>query len=201
MKILLSLLTMVFIMAVPFLTACDVITGNMAFSGSDTSSAGLTDEEVQLWESKGTANVDTLERASALAGFKVVTPDYIPEGFSRQKNIILNQLGGGLPEGMKPAHSAIIVQTFYFLKGNDSVIFFIQQTDGKMGIGGGEPAVVCGVPGEKQYLPADPRRKYPSEILILSAEINGVYFSIYATLAGPLDEETIEKILCSVNPE
>jgi hypothetical protein len=193
----LGLLSIAFILTILLLAGCDIITG----AAIAPVSPGLTDEEVQRWEEQGTANVDTLEKASALAGFKVATPDYIPSGFSRQKNIIVNRLGGGLPEGLRPAHSAIIVQTFYFMKEDDSIIFFIQQTDGKMGIGGGEPAVVCGHQGEKQNLPADPRRKYTSEILILATEINGVHFSIYATLAGPLDEATIEKILCSVNPD
>jgi hypothetical protein len=199
------------ILTVLLLAGCEVITGSWAQQpagsevstpgGIDYAALGMTPEEVQQWEERGSANVDTLEAASVLAGYKVLTPAYIPNGFYRQKNIIVTNLGGGLPEGMKPKFSMIIVETIYFLKGNDTVMFDVRQSNGKEGLGGGQPAEICGMQGEKQYLPADPQRKYPGRILVLEIQKNGYSFSIYATLAGPLDEATIEKIFCSVNPD
>jgi hypothetical protein len=202
MKSSLFFLAVAAILAAPSLAGCDIITG--ADTGTpvvDDARQGMTQEAIRMWEERGVANVDTIERASALAGFKAEIPGYIPDGFSRQNNIMVTRLGGGLPEGMKPAFSAIIVETFYFLEGDDTVMFSIQQSNGKASIAGGQPAEICGQEGEKQYLPADPRRKYPSEILTLTVRKGGYSFSIYATLAGHLDEVAIEKILCSVSAD
>ena len=174
------------------LTGCD----------SGLEEPALTDEEIATVKAelaeRGGSSVFTLEAAEAVVGFPVAVPQYIPDGFYRQEMIMLSQLGAGLPEEMKHGKPVNIVDIFYFLEEDEQVMFSIHQSLGKAGIGGGEPAEVCGVQGEKKLLPADPRRKYPSEILTLAIQKDGYTFSIYATLAGPLDEAEIEKIVCSV---
>ncbi len=173
-----------------------------ACSGNGTEEPGLTDEQIEALKAelaeRGGSSVFTLEAAEAVVGFPVAVPQYIPEGFYRQERIMLSQLGSGLPEEMRHGDPVNIVDMFYFLKEDEQVMFSIHQSLGKAGIAGGEPAEICGVQGDKKYLPADPRRKYPSEILTLAIQKDGYSFSIYATLAGPLDEEKIEKILCSM---
>jgi hypothetical protein len=162
----------------------------------------LSDAEIQALKEelaeRGSCNVETLAVAAAVAGFPIATPDYIPDGFYRQDNIIINQLGGGLPEEMKPKSGPIMVDTFYFWEEDEEVMFFIEQSNGNPGIANAEPTPLCGGPGEKGYEPADPQRKYPSEILTLSTRIGDHHFFIWATLAGPLDEEKMEKIFCSL---
>jgi hypothetical protein len=165
----------------------------------------LTEEQLGQMEKetaeKGIWNVDTLEAASQIADFTVATPGYLPEGFYRGSNIMVTQLGGGLPEEIRPKFPSMTVQQFYYYQGDDSVMFMLQQTQHKTGLGGGEPAEVCGRQGERTYLEADPRRKYPSPILILAWENNGNYYQIIGTLAGPIDEATLEKIACSVGTD
>lgn len=173
-----------------------------ACTAKDSPGPEITDEQIAAVKAelaeRGGSNVDTLALAEAVVGFPVALPQYIPDGFCRQENIILSQLGGGLPKEMRHGDPVNMIDMFYFLEEDEQVMFSIHESLGTAGIGGGEPAEICGVQGEKQYLPADPRRKYPSEILILAIHKDGYSFSIYATLAGPLDEETIEKILCSM---
>jgi hypothetical protein len=180
------------------LTACSA-------KDSQEAEPALTDAEIEALKAelaeKGGCSVETLGAAEAIVRFPVATPGYVPEGFNRQERIMISQLGAGLPEEMKHGEPVNIVNVFYFFQEDETVMFSTQQSRGKAGIGGSEPAEVCGIQGEKKYLPADPRRIYPSEILTLAIQKDGYSFSMYATLAGPLDEEKIEKILCSMEFE
>ena len=72
---------------------------------------------------QGIWNIETLEEASQIAGFTVAIPAYIPEGFYRGSNIMVSQLGGGLPENIKPKFTAFIVEMFYYYQEDDSVMF------------------------------------------------------------------------------
>jgi len=165
----------------------------------------LTDAEIEALKDelaeKGNASVFTVAAAEAVIGFPVGVPQYIPDGFHRQERINLSQLGGGLPEGTKHDDMPMMVDTFYYWDEDEKVLFFIEQSNGNPSMAGAEPIELCGGPGEKGYQPADPRRMYPSEILNLGTRIGDYHFSMYATLAGPLDEEEIEKILCSTDCE
>jgi hypothetical protein len=186
------------------LSCCLIIIPLVLAACSDTTPAEppLTDEQIQAIKDelaeRGGSSVFTLEAAAAVAGFPVAVPRYIPDGFYRQERIVINQLGGGLPAEMRHDNSPTMVDTYYFWEEDEKVMFFIEQSNGNPGMANAEPTQLCGGPGEKGYQPADPRRKYPSEILNIGTRIGDYHFFMYATLAGPLDEETIEKILCSV---
>jgi hypothetical protein len=161
-----------------------------------------TDEEIAAakaeLEERGGCSVFSLKAAEAVVGFPVGVPQYIPDGFYRQERINLSQLGGGLPAEMKHDDMPRMVDTFYFWEEDEKVMFFIEQSEGNPGMANSEPIQLCGGPGEKGYQPADPKRMYPSEILNLGAQIGDYHFFMYATLAGPLDEEEITKIFCSI---
>ena len=165
----------------------------------------LTETEKQQLDEQmavqGGCNVDTLDKASYLAGFTVVIPAYIPEGFYHRSNIIVTQLGGGLPEGMKPKFTANIVQITYYSPDDDSVGLMLQQTRHKIGLGGGKPTEICGRPAEKAYQEANLQRKYPGPVLTLGWENDGTYYQITGTMAAPLDEAMLEKIACSVGAD
>jgi hypothetical protein len=161
-----------------------------------------TDEEIaaataELAERGGTS-VLTLKAAEAVVGFPVGVPQYIPDDFYRQDNIMISQLGGGLPPEMKHDDMPRMVDTQYYWGEDEKVGFFIEQSEGNPSMGNSEPTQLCGGPGEKGYQSADPRRMYPSKILNLGAQIGDYHFFMYATLAGPLDEAEIEKIFCSI---
>lgn len=177
------------------LTACPA-------NDSPEPETGLTDEQIEALQSelaeRGGCNVDNIEAAAAVFGFPVAIPQYLPEGFYRQENIMLSQLGGGLPAEMRHDDMPKMVDTFYFWEEDEKVMLFIEQSEGNPGMANSEPIQLCGGPGEKGYQPADPKRMYPSEILTLGAQIGDYHFSMYATLAGPLDEAEIEKIFCSI---
>jgi len=157
----------------------------------------LTEQEKGEMAQRGLVNVDTVADASRIAGFPVATPAYIPEGFSGG-SFSVSQLGAGLPEEMKPKFAQVNVQRIWSLEGNHKVMFFLIQTQHKSGIGGGEPTEICGHPGERKFSEAEADR--PAK-LSLGWEDNGNYFSLFGMLAGPLDEETLEKIACSVKVE
>lgn len=164
-----------------------------------------TEEQLEQMEKelaeKGIWNVDTLEEASQIAGFTVATPAYLPEGFSLGSNIMVTQLGGGLPEEIRPKFTAVIVEQFYYYREDDSVMFMLQQTQHKTGLGGGEPVDICGHQGIRHYHEANPQRINPNPLLSFAWENNGNYYQIMGTLADPLDEATLEKIACSVGTD
>jgi hypothetical protein len=147
---------------------------------------------------RGSGSAFTLAAAEAAAGFPIGVPQYLPDGFYRQERIVINQLGGGLPAEMQHGNRPIMVDTYYLSEADENIMFFIEQSNGNPGIAGAEPVQLCGGEGERGYQPADPKRKYPSEILTLGRRIGDYHFLVYATLAGPLDEAEIEKIFCSI---
>ena len=79
-----------------------------------------------------------------------------------------------------------------------SVMFVLIRSQHKFGIGGSEPAEIFGRQGERWFDEAD--ADMPAR-LALGWEDSGYYFSLSGTLAGPLDEETVEKIAYSVRVE
>jgi hypothetical protein len=120
---------------------------------------------------RGGSSVFTLAAAEAVVGFHIGVPQYVPEGFYRQERITISQLGGGLPAEMQHGNRPIMVDTFYFSEEDEKVMFYIEQSNGNPSIAGAEPARLCGGTGEKGHQPADPQRKYPSEILTLGMRI------------------------------
>lgn len=181
------------IIAAPILTAC---------SEPSAVEPALTEAEIQAVKDemaqRGSSSVFSLAAAEAVVGFPIAVPRHIPDGFYRQERIVINQLGAGLPAEMQHGDRPFMVDTFYFWEEDENVMFFIEQSSGSPSIAGAEPTQLCGGTGEKGYQPADPRRKYPSEIIALGTRIGDYHFIMSATLTGPLDEEELQKILCSM---
>jgi len=146
---------------------------------------------------RGVVNVATVADASRIAGFVVVEPAYIPEGFSGGSFSVC-QHGATLPEDMKPKVIWIEVQSFYVWQGEVRIIFMQTQGQHMSGIIGGEPAEICGHPGERWF---DAAHDDMPPRLAFGWEDNGYYFSLFGMLAGPLDEETLMQIACSVEVE
>jgi len=170
-----------------------------ACNGASTTEPGLSDEEIAALKAelgeKGGLNVATLAVAEAIAGFAVAVPSYLPEGFNRQENIMITQLGARLPEDMKPSYQPITVQTFYSTEGDDGGMIIIDQTPAEMELGGGQSAEICGRQVERKYTEADPQS---GAKLSLLARQDGITYIITAILGGPLDEAAVEAIFCSL---
>ncbi len=158
---------------------------------------GFTEMEMRILEEKGIANIASAEVASRIAGFKVVVPAYIPEGFHEGK-FMVHLFDEGMPEEPKPKSNYIQVHQYYTWSGEKFPMFLLIQGSHRFGIGGSEPTEICGHPGERKYTKADPEDETPYSKLALGWENDGRYYAIIAILGENLDEATLEKIACSV---
>lgn len=161
---------------------------------------GLTEDEIKMLEERGIANVDSIEVASKIAGFQVATPAYVPDGFRPGKYSIMIS-GAGMPPGMSPKfNNTKIMQTFVWQE-DENISIVLTQSPQQFGIGGGEPADICGRPGERKFSPADPEKGQPYDKLTLGWEKEGRYYALTGWLSGPLDEAEMEKVSCSMGIE
>jgi hypothetical protein len=146
---------------------------------------------------KMTAGVDTAEQASEIAGFKVIEPSYVPEGYLGGK-FTVTALGGGLPEEMKPKFNSNQVQRAYHYRNDPDTMILLVQMVHEFSIGGGEPAEICSRPAERKFTAADPQH-VPHDSLTFGWEIDGNYFSLTGWLNDTLDEAEMVKIACSIS--
>jgi hypothetical protein len=167
---------------------------------TDYGGLGLTEDEIRMLEERGIANVDSAEVASKIAGFEVAVPAYVPDGFQPGK-FSISISGAGLPESMRPKFNNTKVQRVYTRQEDRDIMILLIQSPQQFGIGGGEPAEICGQTGERSFSPADPANGQPYDKLTLGWEKNGVYYALTGTLTGTLDEAEMEKIACSIGVE
>jgi hypothetical protein len=162
--------------------------------GAVESEPGLTDEQYAQLEKelaeRGVCNVDTPEAASRLAGFPVATPAFLPDGVMLNSKYMVSDHNAGLSEIMTPKFKWIDVTTTYSTEGEkDPVIILIQSTH-EFNTGRGEPVEICGRAVARQYT-TEPG-------LACGWKDNGIWYYLTGKLTGPLDEATMEEILCSV---
>jgi hypothetical protein len=167
---------------------------------TDYGGLGLTEDEIRMLEESGVANVDSAEVASKIAGFEVVVPAYVPEGFQPGK-FSISISGAGLPESMRPKFNNTKVQQTYTYQEDKEVGILLIRSPHEFGIGGGEPAEVCGQTGERAFTKADPANGQPHDTVTLCWEKNGIYYALTGVLGGTLDEAEMEKIACSIGVE
>jgi len=160
------------------------------------------EENEALWEERGVWNAATVEEASEVAGFAVVTPGFIPEDFCRGLSIHVIDPCAELREIIE-CHQPIRVTQFWFWLGDESLepsqraSLILVQTPGSVGTGG-VPTEVGGYPATRDYLAAEADR--PAR-LSLSWEIDGMYFILSGTITGPITEEMIYEVAGSVEVE
>ncbi len=182
----------------PALSETPPVTTGTAPTLTDYSGLGLTDDEIRWWEERGVASVESAEAATILAGFEVRPPAYIPDDFS-SGNFSVTRSGAGLPEKLKPKFDNTKVFQSFTWQEDKRVGFILFRYVHPIGLGDGEPANICGYQGEKAFDEADPDNlKQPYAVLSLAWGANGKYFTLMGSLSGPLDEETLEKIACSI---
>jgi hypothetical protein len=146
---------------------------------------------------KMTAGVDSAEQASEIAGFKVIEPSYVPEGYLGGK-FTVTALGAGLPEEMKPKFNSTQVQRAYHYQNDPDTMILLIQMVHEFSVGGGEPTELCGRPAERKFTAADPQR-VPHDSLTFGWVIDGNYFSLTGWLNDTLDEAALVKMACSIS--
>jgi hypothetical protein len=185
-----------------WLTACTAKSSETAPATSTTQTdypgLGLTDTEIQTLEQMGIANVDSAEIASRIAGFKVVVPAYIPEGYIGGK-FMVTLSGAGLPDNLKPKFNNTMVERIYNYQNNPTTIIDLIQKVHQFSQLNSEPTEICGHPAGRYFAPADPKSAIKGDVVTYNWEINGNYFLLSGCLGATLDEATLVKMACSIN--
>jgi hypothetical protein len=115
-------------------------------------------------------------RPAEIAGFPVAIPAYLPEGFRRNSQIMISQLGAGLPEGMGGSRPKYI-EIMWMWEEDSSVWFMLTQ-------------------GEKEFQVSPSTDRYS-----LGWNDGNRYYGLSGTLAGPLNEEVLNQIAGSVGTD
>ena len=132
--------------------------------------------------------VSTVEEAECITGYPISVPAWLPDGFVRSDNIFVNQ--PPFP------NSPRFVQQFWHNSGDPAYGFDLEQNPGQIGLSGGDPAMINGIPGERKLLPARPPDT-PTR-LSLTWEDGGYTYFLAAFLHGPITEEVLLKIAASL---
>jgi hypothetical protein len=173
-------------------TATVLATGT---SPADYSALGLTDTEIRLLKERGIANVDSAEAASAIAGFKVYEPSFVPEGYTGGK-FMIELSGAGLPEGMKPKFNNTTVERIYTYRQDPAKVIDLIQKVHQVSINGAAPTTLCGKTAERSFKAGDASSKMPG--VCFGWEVKGNYFIITGWLNESLDEAQLAKMACSI---
>ena len=152
-----------------------------------------------LWEQRGIWYATTLEEASEVAGFTVVTPRFIPEDFCRGLYIDVHDPCAELREIFDCHIPMQVTQMWRWLEDEDlepsqRAFLMLVQSPGSMGTGD-LPTEVGGYPATIDYVGSE---FAPPIIVTLHWEIDGVYFILVGTISGPITEEMIYKVAASV---
>jgi hypothetical protein len=156
-------------------------------------------ENEMSWEESGTWNAATVEEASEVAGFDVVSPSFFPEDFCRGLSIHVNDPCVGLPEGLDCGPSIQVTQFWFWLGDEDLEVsqrasLILIQSTGEFSTGA-VPTEVGGYPATRDYQVAQDDR--PAR-LSLGWEIDDMYFALSGTITGPITEEVIYEVAASV---
>ena len=161
----------------------------------DYSSLGLTETEIKVWEEEGIANVDTAEAASALAGFKVITPGFIPPPLQRMSSYMVNDRNAKLSNaGIELQGDQLVTVTLAYSKGKEDkqIIIFIQSTQ-EMNVGQGESTELCGQTVEKRYT-----TDIETGGIQYVWKNNGICYVLNGRFSDDVNEAVLQQMLCSI---
>lgn len=166
-------------------------------SKKDYLELGLTESEIQLWEERGIASMATAEIASALAGFKVITPGFIPSSLHLGSKYIVTDHNTALTNaGMEPKFQWIDVMLIYFREGEDKPAIMFIQSSHDFSAGMGELTDLCGRTVEKRYTKTDTETELGG--IAYHWENNGIYYDLSGTFSDAVNETIMEQVLCSI---
>ena len=158
----------------------------------------LTEEQQELWVERGILLVSTIEEASRLVGYQVAVPTFIPEGFL-PGGLQLNQLGPPPQAGGEWGDGSRVAQQVWNWSSEREIRFFVMQFQGTLENVQGVPSEVCGDSGRREFFVNREGSEYP--LLWLHRWDGERVYSVGGILGGPLTEEILYKIACSVGVE
>ena len=144
---------------------------------------GIRNMGTQVW------NVTSFEEAECITVYPIALPTNLPEGFIRGENIIVSKRGSDYFEDRFVEHG-------WGIPGDPAYGFRLEQHSRPFGLGGGELAMINGIPGERHLRPARPP-DFPPLLTLLWEE--GEYtFAISGFLHGPVTEEFLLEVAASL---
>jgi len=149
----------------------------------------LTEEQEEQLAEKGFIIVLTVEEASRLAGYSVATPEFLPEDLRLHEQILVAQLGLG-EWGTRKRHVDLMWSW------PEGAHLLLTQAPGMDVLAGREPTEICGRPGAREFFEAGNGREHP--LLVLHWHDGNMGYSLGGSIAGPLTEEILYEIACSV---
>lgn len=136
-------------------------------------------------DGKSFVSVSSVEEATSIAGYQVSTPTFVPRGFQDTPEITVHDTNENIPKRVMQIWSA-----------DDKDVFLMLIQDPSLdSIDGGKETVVCGVSGESRFFEATSSRL---AMLALYWRIGDMAYCLTGTLKGTVDEETLQKVACSV---
>ncbi len=152
-------------------------------------------EDQKRWEENKTFAAKSLEEASRFVGYQIAVPSFLPEGFQSNGFVAISQLGGGLPEGMRPKFIAVNVDQMWSWAGNKQVMILFTQSQHSFGVGGEQSVIeLGGIPVTRSVTQSEP----PRPNVGFSWERDGRYYVLVGYLGGPLDESVLIKVFNSL---
>jgi hypothetical protein len=156
-------------------------------------------EKEAFWAENGIWRATTLEEASEVAGFEVVSFGSIPEGLCRSLYISVEDRCVTLSEFFDCDLPIQVTQywgllEYESLEPGQLAFLMLMQSPGNLGAGG-TPTEVGGYPATRDYQVAQDDRP---AMLSLHWEIDGMNFMLAGTISGPITEELIYEVAASI---
>jgi len=167
---------------------------------TDYAALGMSAADIQAWEDRGIANMDSAEQASVLAGFTVRTPGFVPEGLAPISKFMVSDHLAALGDMVNPDVPPYVdVTLVYGFPGERQVVVTVIQGTRALNQGQGEPTTLQGASVERAYLPASEGKPYPSVQYVW--EQGGVNYFVEGYLVDGVDETALDQVVCSIiNP-
>jgi hypothetical protein len=186
----------IFLLLSVALAACSSGGGEVPICNPEAEAQEPTWEEKEThWAENGWWRATTLEEASEVAGFEVVSFGFIPEGFCRSLHISVEDRCIPLSEIIEDCDMPVWVTQYWSWLGNESLepsehaILVLTQSPGNIGTGD--------KPTEVGDYPATVDRD-GGETVVLYWEIDGMNFMLAGMLHEPLTEELIYQVAASI---
>ena len=164
-------------------------------SPEDEAQEPTWEEKEMHWAEDGWWRAATLEEASEVAGFEVVSPDFIPEGFCRSLHISVEDRCIPLSEIIEDCDMPVWVTQYWWWLEYEDLEFserpFLMLVQSPGSIGTGDTATEVG------DHPATIKRE-DSASVTLFWEIDGMHFLLSGQINGPLTEELIYEMAASI---
>ena len=133
--------------------------------------------------------VSSFQEAACITGYPISVPTKLPDGFIRSENIVVGKRGSEHFEERFVWHS-------WYIPGDPSYGFRLEEHSLKIGLLGGEPESINGIPGERRLRPEQPPEVPP--LLTLLWEEGGHWYKIMGFLQGPITEEFLLEVAVSL---